>query len=206
MATAGTPTSTRAASATSPRSPARRARSLAVPSQDWNASHESFDGGRNDGFVRASGPVAMWYWDKHALPFSYSLARHFPIGQRYFCSVLAQTYPNRRFFFTGTASGTIARQGRPYSRRPPTARSSTASTRTRSTGGSTSRTRRAWRSCLVPLRPRGAPHGYTASTSSRATSPPAGCRSSPSSTRTTRRRPRRTRRTSRSAKSSSPRS
>jgi phospholipase C len=79
-----------------------------VPSQAWNASHESFDHGRNDGFVRASGPVAMWYWDKQTLPFSYSLARHFPIGQRYFCSVLAQTYPNRRFFFTGTASGTIA--------------------------------------------------------------------------------------------------
>jgi phospholipase C len=30
------------------------------------------------------------------------------MGQRYFCSVLAQTYPNRRFFFTGTASGIIA--------------------------------------------------------------------------------------------------
>jgi phospholipase C len=79
-----------------------------VPSQSWNASHESYDEGRNDGFVRASGPVAMWYWDQRTLPFTYSLAEHFPIGQRYFCSVLAQTYPNRRFFFTGTASGTIA--------------------------------------------------------------------------------------------------
>ncbi len=79
-----------------------------IPSQSWNASHESYDGGLNDGFVRASGPVAMWYWDRHALPFTYSLAEHFPIGQRYFSSALAQTYPNRRFFFAGTASGTIA--------------------------------------------------------------------------------------------------
>jgi phospholipase C len=78
------------------------------PSQAWNASHQSWDGGRNDGFVRASGPVAMRFWDDHDLPFTYSLAQHFPIGQRYFCSTLAQTYPNRRFFFTGTASGTIA--------------------------------------------------------------------------------------------------
>jgi phospholipase C len=78
------------------------------PSQSWNASHESYDAGLNDGFVRASGPVAMWYWDQNDLPFTYSLAEHFPIGQRFFCSVLAQTYPNRRFFFTGTASGTIA--------------------------------------------------------------------------------------------------
>ena len=86
-----------------------------VPSNSWNASHESFDGGLNDGFVRASGPVAMWYWDRQALPFTYSLARYFPIGQRYFSSVLAPTYPNRRFFFTGTASGTIATDSSTFS-------------------------------------------------------------------------------------------
>jgi len=50
----------------------------------------------------------MWFWDQRHLPFTYSLARHFPLGNRYFCSVLAQTYPNRRFLFTGTASGIIA--------------------------------------------------------------------------------------------------
>ena len=79
-----------------------------VPTQAWNASHISYNGGRNDGFIRASGPVAMEFWDKRDLPFTYSLAEHFPIGQRYFCSTLCQTYPNRRFFFSGTASGTIA--------------------------------------------------------------------------------------------------
>jgi phospholipase C len=50
----------------------------------------------------------MEYWDKSDLPFTYSLARHFPIGQRYFSSVLAQTYPNRRFFFCGTSNGLVA--------------------------------------------------------------------------------------------------
>jgi phospholipase C len=78
------------------------------PGQNWNASHESYNGGRNDGFVKASGPIAMRFWDKHDLPFTYSLVEHFPIGERFFCSTLCQTYPNRRFFFTGTASGTIA--------------------------------------------------------------------------------------------------
>jgi phospholipase C len=86
-----------------------------TPSQNWNASHESWDHGRNDGFVRASGPVAMQISDKRDLPFTYSLAKHFPIGQRYFSSVLAQTYPNRRFFFTGTASGTIATNATTFS-------------------------------------------------------------------------------------------
>ncbi len=49
----------------------------------------------------------MRYWDQSDLPFTYSLVKHFPIGERYFSSVLAQTFPNRRFFFAGTASGTI---------------------------------------------------------------------------------------------------
>ena len=77
------------------------------PTQTWNASHEAWDGGRNDGFVRASGPVAMRFWDQRDLPFTYSLVRHFPIGQRYFCSVLGQTWPNLRFFFCGTSSGLV---------------------------------------------------------------------------------------------------
>ena len=78
------------------------------PTQAWNASHQSYDNGRNDGFVAASGPVAMRFWDETDLPFTYSMVKHFPMGERYFCSVLAQTYPNRRFLFTGTASGLTA--------------------------------------------------------------------------------------------------
>jgi phospholipase C len=35
------------------------------------------------------------------------LAGHFPIGERHFCSVLGQTFPNRCYFFAGTSSGTI---------------------------------------------------------------------------------------------------
>jgi phospholipase C len=36
------------------------------------------------------------------LPFTYSLARTFPIGDRWFCS---QTYPNRRYLIAGTSAG-----------------------------------------------------------------------------------------------------
>jgi phospholipase C len=78
------------------------------PTQTWNASHVSYARGHNNGFVIASGPSAMWFWDKRDLPFTYSLARQFPIGQRYFSSTLCQTYPNRRFLFSGTASGLIS--------------------------------------------------------------------------------------------------
>jgi phospholipase C len=78
------------------------------PSQSWNASHRSFNGGRNDGFVHASGPVAMGYWTGEQLPFYYDLARTFVLCDRWFSSCLAQTYPNRRFMLAGTAYGLIS--------------------------------------------------------------------------------------------------
>ncbi|HWE59326.1 MAG TPA: alkaline phosphatase family protein [Solirubrobacteraceae bacterium] len=77
-------------------------------SQSWNASHTAWNNGANNGFVQASSDQAMSFWDRGYLPASYSLAQHFPIGERYFCSVLAATYPNRRFLFCGTASGLTA--------------------------------------------------------------------------------------------------
>jgi phospholipase C len=79
-----------------------------VPTQTWNASHQAYADGANSGFVKASGPVAMRFFDAQWMPFTSSLAAHFPIGQRYFSSVLAQTYPNRRFMFAGTSSGLTA--------------------------------------------------------------------------------------------------
>jgi len=79
-----------------------------APGQNWNASHTAFDGGRNDGFVKGSGPVAMGYWDGADLPFYYGLGRTFPLSDRWFCSVLAQTYPNRRFLTAGTAAGIVS--------------------------------------------------------------------------------------------------
>jgi phospholipase C len=78
------------------------------PGQDWLDSHTQFDNGRNDGFViSGSGPVSMGYWDGDDQPFYYSLARVFPIADRYFCSVLGQTYPNRRYLISATSLGQI---------------------------------------------------------------------------------------------------
>ena len=76
--------------------------------QDWNKSHLSWDNGTNQGFVKACGGASMGYWTGDDLPFYHSMARQFPIGDRYFCSVMAQTYPNRRFLIAGTALGDIS--------------------------------------------------------------------------------------------------
>ena len=78
------------------------------PGQNWNASHISYGDGRNDGFVLASGPVAMGYWTGEDIPFYYGLARTFPLASRWFGSTLCQTYPNRRFLMAATAAGIVS--------------------------------------------------------------------------------------------------
>jgi phospholipase C len=81
----------------------------AHPGQNWTTSHASWNRGKNDGFVTsASGPVAMGYWDESDLPFYYAMAKTFPLCDRWFCSVLAQTYPNRRFLMAATAAGIVS--------------------------------------------------------------------------------------------------
>ena len=78
------------------------------PSQSWADSHTQLDGGKLNGFVKsASGPVAMGYWERADLPFYYSMASAFPIADRYFCSVLGQTFPNRRYLMAATSLGMI---------------------------------------------------------------------------------------------------
>jgi len=77
-------------------------------SQSWTASHVSWDAGAMDGFVRGSSADAMAYWTGEDLPFYYSLGRTFPLCDRYFASVMAQTYPNRRFLLAGTALGQVS--------------------------------------------------------------------------------------------------
>jgi phospholipase C len=78
------------------------------PAQDWLDSHIQFANGRNDGFViSGSGPVSMGYWQEEDQPFYYSLAKIFPIADRYFASVLGQTYPNRRYLISATSIGQV---------------------------------------------------------------------------------------------------
>jgi phospholipase C len=84
------------------------------PSQEWTASHNAYDNGANDGFVRTPitmgnpeivGGVAMGYWTGDDLPFTYSLAKRFPIADRWFSSVMGQTDPNRRYLIAATSAG-----------------------------------------------------------------------------------------------------
>ncbi len=80
----------------------------AHPFNTWEAGHVSYARGRMSGFVKSqSGPVSMGYYDASTLPFVNSLADTFPVCDRFFSSVLAQTYPNRRYLMGGTSLGLL---------------------------------------------------------------------------------------------------
>jgi len=81
------------------------------PAQSWRASHVQYGTGGNTGFP-ASVPgynptIPMGYWTGQDLPFYYGLATTFPLADRWFCSCLGPTFPNRRFLIAGTAHGLI---------------------------------------------------------------------------------------------------
>jgi phospholipase C len=85
------------------------------PTQTWNASHISYADGSCGGFatgvwetISGGDPaVPMGYWTESELPFYHGLARAFPVADRWFCSCLGPTFPNRRFLIAGTAHGLV---------------------------------------------------------------------------------------------------
>ena len=95
------------------------------------------DGGAMDGFTagtRRRGPRgarAMGSYTKRDLPFYNELYKTFAIGDRYFSSVLGQTFPNRYYLLAGTSFGHIRNDSQPRGRVPHNSRSSTCSTRRR---------------------------------------------------------------------------
>jgi phospholipase C len=75
-------------------------------SQDWNNSHLQWDHGRNDGFVITTDSIVpMSYLTREQMPISYAIAENYAVSDRNFCSLMGQTLPNRRYYFSGTSSG-----------------------------------------------------------------------------------------------------
>lgn len=79
------------------------------PPHGWDASRVQFNGGKNDGFVRAhAGETqheAMGYHDRSQIPFYYWLADNFAICDRWFASVMGPTSPNRFYLNAATSKG-----------------------------------------------------------------------------------------------------
>ncbi len=74
----------------------------------WAAEHDDYDNGALDHFVTQNNPDGertFFYEDDTVIPFYYALASTFSVGDRYFCSVLTSTWPNRYFAMAGTSFG-----------------------------------------------------------------------------------------------------
>jgi phospholipase C len=74
-----------------------------IPSTDhfWPSQHQAFANGRMDAWVAAKGPLTMGYFTRDDIPFHWALADAFTICDRYHCSVLGPTNPNRLYMWTG---------------------------------------------------------------------------------------------------------
>lgn len=66
---------------------------------------DCWNGGANDGFVRSNGPQSMGYMSPLEVPWIYALAREYAVFDRWHCSLLAGTWPNRRYALAGTTNG-----------------------------------------------------------------------------------------------------
>ncbi len=89
-------------------------------SQTWDSSHRQWDNGKMDGFVTTTNSNdPMGYLDQTDLPWYYSFATAYGIGDRYVSSCLSQTFPNRRFLQAATAAGLVSDSiPSPFERQP----------------------------------------------------------------------------------------
>jgi len=73
------------------------------PDHSYAGGRVQLDGGRCDGFRRGTNDdFALGYYTRDDLPLTASLVDDFTIFDRWFCSILAPTYPNR--FYTHAAA------------------------------------------------------------------------------------------------------
>jgi phospholipase C len=75
----------------------------ATPGTDhsWPTQHQAWNNGKMDQWVPAKGPFTMGYFTEADIPFQWALARAFTVCDRYHCSVLGPTNPNRLYMWTG---------------------------------------------------------------------------------------------------------
>jgi len=85
------------------------AQCVATLSHAWAVQHAAWNHGRMDRWIPAhraadgaSGPMTMGYYSRNDLPYYYALADAFTICDRYHCSVMGSTNPNRLYLWTGT--------------------------------------------------------------------------------------------------------
>ncbi|MDQ6835675.1 MAG: alkaline phosphatase family protein [Actinomycetota bacterium] len=76
------------------------------PDHSWKGGRTELDGGRMDGFLKAASDLfSIGYYTQHDLPFTPHVARAFTAFDRFFCSLLSSTYPNREYMHAAQSYG-----------------------------------------------------------------------------------------------------
>jgi phospholipase C len=72
------------------------------PDHSWEGGRVQYNHGAMDGWLRAaSDRFSIGYYERKDRPFFNELAASFTSLDRYFCSILAETFPNRFFLHAG---------------------------------------------------------------------------------------------------------
>jgi phospholipase C len=75
------------------------------PDHSWEGGREEYNGGKLDGFYTANDEYAIGYYVQKDLPFIPHVARAFTLYDRYFCSLLGPTFPNRHYMWGAQSGG-----------------------------------------------------------------------------------------------------
>ena len=76
------------------------------PDHSWQGGRTELDGGRMDGFLRSdSDTFSIGYYEEADVPFTPHAAKAFTTFDRFFCSLLGPTYPNREYMHAGQSYG-----------------------------------------------------------------------------------------------------
>jgi phospholipase C len=92
------------------------------PSHSWVGSHMQWNQGAMDGFLRASGDSrqVMAYLTEGEVPWTWALAQGSTVCDRWFCSLLGPTWPNRFYMLSGQSGGLIVNDYPPGGNQWPT--------------------------------------------------------------------------------------
>jgi phospholipase C len=91
--------------------PNKEAPCVLDPPHGWDAAHNSFNGGLMDGFliehqVDHPGSIEnVQYLTRDQIPVSYALADAYTVCDRWFCSVMGPTLPNRAYWHAASSFG-----------------------------------------------------------------------------------------------------
>jgi phospholipase C len=77
------------------------------PDHSWDGGRTQYNGGKLDGFDMTTDEFAIGYYNQQDLPFIPSAADAYTLYDRYFCSLLSETWPNRLYMYSAQSGGVI---------------------------------------------------------------------------------------------------